>query len=426
MKKKFLAAAVGAMLVGSSAMAVELAHGGKGDWLIAPMYMAVGGWNTEFKVINTSTTDSAVAKVVFHAAGNSAELRDFLIYLSPGDVWTGELSEAGGVVTFKSSEESSYTVPAMSNSCQASTGTPGITTALNGTNGIASFGYVNIIQTKMIRGLPRNADGTVSKAAIIKKYSEDCTAVAPIETDNVLTGSVKLFNAQNGNRLLLPMTALQNYENRRYHNVVEYTGFFNNKLAGTVTANKAEVEDALWSRDFVVPFNVGGAQSTFATVTFPTKEAFNAPSRSGSQYSPFPGSVPVGYTVRDEAELTFQSVGCTFSPCPQDQTYALVNEMNVISMAPGRSSGTEIDTKTFGKGWVNINLESEMSDTASNPAWNSVNQTGAPAIATYIQWEYSTIPQVAGNANFGTQLQGTWAYAPANYPVGIPAAASVR
>ena len=43
MKKKFLAAAIGAMLVGGSAMAVEVAQGGKGDVLIAPMFMAGGG-----------------------------------------------------------------------------------------------------------------------------------------------------------------------------------------------------------------------------------------------------------------------------------------------------------------------------------------------------------------------------------------------
>ena len=99
MKKKFLAAAIGAMLIGGSAMAVEVAHGGKGDLLIAPMVMTGGGWTSEMKVVNTSTVDSAVAKVVFHAPDNSAELLDFLIFLSPGDVWVGTLSSNGTTTT---------------------------------------------------------------------------------------------------------------------------------------------------------------------------------------------------------------------------------------------------------------------------------------------------------------------------------------
>lgn len=97
MVKKSLAVALGAMLVAGSAAAVEVNPGAKGDLLIAPLFMTKGGWQSEFKVINTSVTDSAVAKVVFHAPGRSDEVLDFLIFLSPGDVWTGSVVENADV-----------------------------------------------------------------------------------------------------------------------------------------------------------------------------------------------------------------------------------------------------------------------------------------------------------------------------------------
>lgn len=111
MVKKTLAAALGAMLMAGSAAAVEVNQGGKGDLLIAPMFMVKGGWKSELKVINTSVTDSAVAKVVFHAPGRSDEVLDFLVFLSPGDVWTGNVVEnADGSVGVASDDASSITV----------------------------------------------------------------------------------------------------------------------------------------------------------------------------------------------------------------------------------------------------------------------------------------------------------------------------
>lgn len=406
MKKNFVAAAVGAMLIGGSAMAVELAPHGKGDVLIAPMFMTGGQWSTELKVINTSLVDSAVAKLEFHAPTDSAELRDFFIFLSPGDVWTGVVSEAGGTVSVTSTDDSAYTVSQLANGCTSATGTPGITTTLNGN---WNTGYVNVFETKMIRGLPLNAGGTVDKAAIIRRFSEDCTAGVPItqaSTDNVLTGSVKLSNPTNGNILLLPMTALANYDNRQYHNINVYTGFFANAAFST----KPQVEDAIWQSNFVVPYNNAAAQYTFATVTFPTKETFYRNS-AGSQYSPFVGymsPVPVGYSVRDEQENTFTTVGCTFSPCTPDQTYSLLNELNIISVVMnGSGSGTVVDTKNFSKGWVNVTVAPEASDTRANANYNNFGQVGAPALATYIQWTLS-----------GAQVQGAWNYAPSTYTPG--------
>lgn len=403
MKKKFLAAAIGAMLVGGSAMAVEVAHGGKGDVLIAPMFMTDGGWVSEIKVINTNSTDSAVAKVVFHAPDNSAELLDFLIYLTPGDVWVGTVSQnADGSVTMNSTDDSAVTVTDV-NGCPTPTGTTGIKA-----NFAAPYtlGYLNVFETRMFRG---TVPTPYSKAALVKAYSDACVAGVPITaalTDNVLTGSVKMSNPQNGNVLALPMTALANYDNTTYHSVGRYTGFF----ANAATSNKAMVEDAIWSSDYVVPYNNATGQYTFATITFPTKEAFYK-SSAGSQYSVFPGTPSVGYVVRDEEERTSSTSGCTVSPCPVTPPNSLPNELNIVAISAGGISSDstvgQLFTETFTKGWVNVSPFAEISDTKSRVGNNNFNVVGLPALATYIQWSFN-----------GSALQGAWSYASSTFTPG--------
>ena len=412
MKKKFLAAAIGAMLIGGSAMAVEVAHGGKGDLLIAPMVMTGGGWTSEMKVINTSTVDSAVAKVVFHSPDNSAELLDFLIFLSPGDVWVGTLSSNGTTTTMTSVDDSSLTVASNGNGCPAATGTAGLTA--NFSVGY-TMAYANIFETRMMRNLPTVTGTTgspvVTKASILAAYSAACvagTAITTASTDNVLTGAVKLSNPLNGNMLILPMTTFANYDNFSYHDVGSYTGFDSN-LSNT---SKAALEDAFWSSDFVIPYNNAAGQFTFGTVTFPTKEAFTR-SVGGSQYSPFPGAPRVGFAVRDEQENLLNVVipGCQVSPCPINDplVLSLPNELNVFQVATGvkTTSSASVGTEGFTKGWVNVAVSSEPSTVRSKTGNNNFGIVGLPALATYIQRNF-----------VGNSLQGAWNYAPATFTPG--------
>jgi len=77
-----------------------------GDALIFPAVFAGDGWVSHLRVINTSE-DAVVAKVVFYSGKDSKELRDFNIYLSGHDVWTGVLKEKDGVVKLISTDDSS-------------------------------------------------------------------------------------------------------------------------------------------------------------------------------------------------------------------------------------------------------------------------------------------------------------------------------
>jgi len=104
MKKfiKCLLVLVAALMMCGSAYAyhvdehMNFAANGKGDLIVIPAYVGVaGGWETKICVVNTSEVYSSVAKIVFRSYVFSEELLDFLIYLSPNDMWCGVISWDG-------------------------------------------------------------------------------------------------------------------------------------------------------------------------------------------------------------------------------------------------------------------------------------------------------------------------------------------
>jgi hypothetical protein len=79
-----------------------------GDALIFPAFFVGNGWETTLRVINTSSTNAVVAKVVLYAGDDSRELRDFNIYLSAGDVWKGTIKiDTDGQARLISTDDSS-------------------------------------------------------------------------------------------------------------------------------------------------------------------------------------------------------------------------------------------------------------------------------------------------------------------------------
>lgn len=407
-KKKVLAAALGALMVSGSTFAVEVAPAGKGDLLIAPLFMTGGGWTTELKVVNTNTVDSAVAKVVFHAPGRSEEVLDFLIFLSPGDVWVGNVvTNADGSVGVSSSDDSSIVTTTGANNCPNATGTVGFDPMQARFTVPVATGYIDIFETRMIRGL---GNAPVAKSAILATYAAACNAnqlIAVGDTDNVLTGTVKLSNPTNGNQLTIPMATYANYDNFSYHSVGLLTSFASN-IANTT---KGQLEDAMWASNFAIPYNNGSGQATYASITFPTKETYN--NSAGSQYVPFPGSPSVSYAVRDEQENALGTVGCSFSPCNPANILSLPNEVNLLAIQTGGTIGGStagtLNTQTFTKGWVNADIQKDVSDQRSNVNYNNFGNSGSPALVTYLIWNYSA------GAN---SMQGSWLYAPATFTPG--------
>jgi len=98
LKKKLLPSLMAASLASGvafsgNANAIHLAEDGVGQALLAPMYLADYGYTTKIAIVNHSTEKAVKAKVVLRSAVTSTELLDFILYLSPGDVWRGEIRQ---------------------------------------------------------------------------------------------------------------------------------------------------------------------------------------------------------------------------------------------------------------------------------------------------------------------------------------------
>lgn len=97
-------------LAASSAQALSLSPGGVGQVLTFPYYTANADQGTLITLTNSSTQVKAL-KVRFHEAYNGRTVGEFNLYLSPLDVWTGEII-ADGTGTTLATRDTSCTVPA--------------------------------------------------------------------------------------------------------------------------------------------------------------------------------------------------------------------------------------------------------------------------------------------------------------------------
>lgn len=114
MKKKVLALSVALALggvAGVASAAVSVADGGIGHNLVLPYFSVQQGQATLLSIVNTDQVNAKAVKVRFRGAVDSDDIFDFQVFLSPGDVWTANVSASGGVTKLTTSD-TSCTVPA--------------------------------------------------------------------------------------------------------------------------------------------------------------------------------------------------------------------------------------------------------------------------------------------------------------------------
>jgi hypothetical protein len=89
--------------------------GGTGNVLLFPYYTAQGDNATLLNIVNTDTTNGKLVKVRFRGAGNSDDVFDFQLALSPGDVWAAAVSKNADGVASLTTSDNSCTLPASVN-----------------------------------------------------------------------------------------------------------------------------------------------------------------------------------------------------------------------------------------------------------------------------------------------------------------------
>ena len=98
--KKILAvsmavAMTGGLTAGAQAT-VNVTNNDIGQVLLGPVFFVENGFTTDIAITNTRTDAAVKAKVVFRSHEKSREILDFVIYLTPGDVWRGQVIQNSG------------------------------------------------------------------------------------------------------------------------------------------------------------------------------------------------------------------------------------------------------------------------------------------------------------------------------------------
>lgn len=294
---KTLALAVALVFMAGTAWSqvdVEYAPEGKGDVLIFPFYAAFdGGWETKLTVVNTDRTNSTVAKVVVRSPKYSGELLDFLIYLSPADVWTGTLkydANAGGPVLYSDDDsiladydfEKKEGLWADEQPVSRSLLTPNAKQNLKGTD-YAEMGYVYVINVATWHA----GDRPVDKDDILAEYgpfdgagSDQIDAGDFVDPKNVLAGWMDFHIAGYG-VATLNATTLKDYKNltkivSQRETVLAPVDhdFDENPLdpsGGSSDTTLSEIELALGKQDIAMPYLNKADAFSAHMFNFPTK-----------------------------------------------------------------------------------------------------------------------------------------------------------
>ena len=95
MKKSILSLAVAGAFVaaGSANATLELQDDGIGHILLVPYFTTQNGNSTLINIVNTDTVNGKAVKVRFRGGRDSDDIFDFQLFLSPGDVWTANISQ---------------------------------------------------------------------------------------------------------------------------------------------------------------------------------------------------------------------------------------------------------------------------------------------------------------------------------------------
>jgi len=120
MKKRVIALSVTAALgsfVGAANAQVPagtdlvFTQNGVGHIVIVPYFSTQGGNATLFNLVNTDEVNGKAVKIRFRGASNSDDIFDFQLFMSPGDVWTANISRGADGRSRLITADNSCTLP---------------------------------------------------------------------------------------------------------------------------------------------------------------------------------------------------------------------------------------------------------------------------------------------------------------------------
>lgn len=405
---KYAALIVTVLMVSSSAWAYDYDHhitvapNNKGDALVFPWFQTVdGGWGTKLTIINTDEVNSVVAKLVVRSFQNSEELLDFLIYLSPADVWTGKVYiDANKKVVFWSDDDSVVVDVETAIPVFASPATPMVKeifqpTCVTDSN---TWGYIDVVLAAF--GPIENSAGItgpgVSKEDIFIEYGKlgaqlESYLYYPCYTDsgeNVLAGYMEFGNPVYALSTSLRATTFKNYRN---------SGFLApgaKSVFGQYACNSlTEIEAALAKNYFAMPY-ISGNDTSYHVFTFPTKQTI---------FSGYSEDLELKYDCKElkgakgpfflemKDEYTYAHVTDLFNMCVpySARTFDLKENYKapIFSGGPGAAFCSEVNYRipvTYPEGWARYNFDSKWFTHGYTQSDDPLGYYGVPVIGTYV------------------------------------------
>ncbi|MDF1486400.1 cell surface protein [Ramlibacter sp. H39-3-26] len=113
--------------ISGTATDLRLSTSGTGHSLFVPYFTTQSGNSTLLSLVNTDTTNGKAVKVRFRGASNSDDIFDFQVFLSPGDVWTANISANSDGLSYLTTADNTCTKPSKA----TLNSTPFITSRLN-------------------------------------------------------------------------------------------------------------------------------------------------------------------------------------------------------------------------------------------------------------------------------------------------------
>ena len=311
------------LLSATAAFAAPITKGSTGDYLVVPAYYAnTAGWTSNVKVTNTDTANAVVAKVVIREGGNSKEVRDFLIYLSPGDVFEATMANVNGAVTLTSTDDSTVFSGVMTSSTNTFTTTMVTSTAANED---VTAGYIEVFGVAKIAGASVTAGWIagqpLSKTAIVTAFANAALPWADVGADLYATQTVSTAGAGSELSVNVPTVAFNNFAETSRQGAV--TAGQNTVLDNGITMTEklnavvlTEIDALLATNTAYVNYSSNGTtvNETALYVNTPTKKYWYAElagnlstkgyTKVGTAGVESDWVIPYSITVRDQMENT--------------------------------------------------------------------------------------------------------------------------
>ncbi len=385
MRKLLISSAVAATVLATAGIA-KVATDGTGQFLLAPGFFAQDGFETKLKLVNTDLTHSVLYRAAIREYEASQEI-DFIITLSPGDVWEGRIYKGADGVYVESKDTSTYR-NSLANPVKISS----IYEAANAVPRSFAKGYVEFYP---IASYNEGNDKIVDKDKLYDRFDDlaggDTAGADPVGNDQV-AGYATVASTTLNAVMTIPMMA---FEDVAIDPVSTPAAAGEDTVPGTYV-NEATIFGDLSHNTVTVPFEGGGVNDGIYLAFW--NDHFNESEAGCKQYR--------GYNVisRDMDENRGTPTVSNISPKPETAEntvkceFGTIQVKNILNLAgtPNYTSGmvqlVGIETDA-GEQKSNADKAAAIAAVDGNKAaFAATNMSARPINGTYsFSWVYAPV-----------------------------------